>query len=96
MSDQNKQLFRRLVTEVMNNGRVDVIDELYDPRLAKAAHRWIEAFSGMHTGVWLDHPPTNRRFTAVAEAYFFRIQDGRITRAWGIEDVPKRLEQLGL
>jgi predicted ester cyclase len=101
---------RRLVDEVMNAGRLDVLDELYDPRLAPAARRWVEPFltsfadvrmrivelvtegetvvgrlacSGTHTGAWLGHPPTGRRFTDVAEVYFFRVVDGRITRPGG-------------
>lgn len=40
----NKEVVRRLVTEVMNGGRLEVIDELYAPRLAPAARRWITPF----------------------------------------------------
>jgi predicted ester cyclase len=54
------------------------------------------ACSGTHTGSWLGHPPTGRRFTDVAEVYFFRVNDGRITKAWGLEDTRERLHQLGL
>ena len=119
----NKELVRRLVEEVMNERRVDVIDELYHPRLAPAARRWVEPFlesfsdvrmriddlivegdkvvgrfscSGTHTGVWLGHRPTGRRFTDIAEIYIFRITDGRIIGAWGLEDTQGRLRQLGL
>jgi predicted ester cyclase len=122
-AETNKGLVRRLVQEVLNHRRLDVIDELYDPRLAPAARRWIEPFlasfsdvhmriddliaeddtvvgrfscSGTHTGAWLGHPPTGRRFTDVAEVYIFRIADGRIVRAWGLEDNLSRLRQLGL
>ena len=121
--DTNKGLVRRLVQEVLNNRRLDVIDELYDQRLAPAARRWIEPFlasfsdvhmriddliaeddtvvgrfscSGTHSGTWLGHPPTGRRFTDVAEVYIFRIADGRIVSAWGLEDTRSRLHQLGL
>jgi hypothetical protein len=31
----------------------------------------------------------------VAEVYFFRVVDGRIIRAWGLEDTAERLRQLG-
>ena len=120
---ENKRLVRRLVDEVMNERRLDVIDELYDPRLAPAARRWIGPFlasfsdvhmriddliaeddtvvgrfscSGTHTGDWLGHPPTGRRFTDVAEVFIFRITDGRIVRAWGLEDTLSRLRQLEL
>jgi predicted ester cyclase len=52
--------------------------------------------SGTHTGTWLHHPPTGRRFTNVAEVYFFRVADGCIVRAWGLEATLDRLRQLGL
>jgi predicted ester cyclase len=54
------------------------------------------ACSGTQTGTWLDHPASGRRFTDVAEVYFFRVVDGRITGAWGLEDTVDRLRQLGL
>lgn len=54
------------------------------------------ACSGTHSGTWLGHPPTGRRFTDVAEVYIFRIREGRIVRAWGLEDTEARLRQLGL
>jgi predicted ester cyclase len=121
--ETNKRLVRRLVEEVLNDRRLDVIDELYHPQLAAAARRWIEPFlasfsdvrmridnliaeddtvvgrfscSGTHSGDWLGHPPTGRRFTDVAEVYIFHIADGRIVRAWGLEDTLSRLRQLGL
>jgi predicted ester cyclase len=52
--------------------------------------------SGTHRGNWLDHAPTGRRFERVDEVYIFRLSDGKIIEAWGIEDTLKRLEQLGL
>lgn len=118
-----KEVVRRLVDEVMNRGDLHVLDDLYAPRLAPTARRWVEPFlasfsdvhmrivelvaegetvvgrfacSGTHTGTWLGRPPTGRRFTNVAEVYFFRVVDGRITRAWGLEDTAERLRQLGL
>jgi predicted ester cyclase len=39
-----KVLVARLVNEVINQGRLDVIDEIYDPGLAPAVRRWIEPF----------------------------------------------------
>ena len=119
----NKQVLRRLVEEVMNERRLDVLDELYHPRLVPAARRWVEPFlesfsdvhmriddliaegdkvvgrfacSGTHSGDWLGHLPTGRRFADVAEVYIFRITDGRISGAWGLEDTQGRLRQLGL
>lgn len=118
-----RQVVERLVEEVLNRGDLSALDDLYAPRLATAARKWIEPFlasfsdvemrivelvaegenvmarfscSGTHTGVWLGHPPTGRRFSRVAEVYSFRIVDGRIIRAWGLEDTVDRLRQLGL
>jgi predicted ester cyclase len=113
---------QRLVDEVMNRGRLAVVDEVYAPELAPRARRWIEPFrqsfpdvhmeviqlvadgdtvaarfvcTGTHLGRWRGHEPTGRRFR-VDEAYFFQFSDGRIARAWGIEDTHRRLRQLGL
>jgi predicted ester cyclase len=118
-----KYVVRRLIDEVMNNGDLGVLEELYAPRLSPAARGWVEPFlasfsdvhmriveliaegetvvgrfacSGTHTGAWLGHPATGRRFSNVAEVYFFRVVDGRIVRAWGLEDTADRLRQLGL
>jgi predicted ester cyclase len=52
--------------------------------------------SGTHLGPWRGHAPTGRRFERVDEVYIFRVRDGRITEAWGIEDTRKRERQLGL
>ncbi|HEY0904134.1 MAG TPA: ester cyclase [Marmoricola sp.] len=118
-----KQVVRRLIDDVMNRGDLDALDDLYSPRLASSARRWIEPFlvsfadvrmtvvelvaegetvvgrfscSGTHVGEWLGYPATGRRFEKVAEVYFFRVVDGRIVHAWGLEDIHERLRQLGL
>jgi predicted ester cyclase len=118
-----KHVVQRLIADVMNQRNLGALDDLYTPRLAPAARRWVEPFlesfsdvqmrivqlvieaetvvgrfscSGTHTGTWLGHPPTGRRFTDVAEVYFFRVVHGRITRVWGLEDTIERLRQLGL
>ncbi len=44
MSDGHRRVIERLVTEVMNHGRLEVLDELYTPRPARAARRWIAPF----------------------------------------------------
>ena len=44
MSEQNKAVVRRLVDEVMNAGRLEVLDEIYTPRMATAAKAWIAPF----------------------------------------------------
>ncbi|MGH4014138.1 MAG: ester cyclase [Pseudonocardiaceae bacterium] len=55
MSENNKRLVHRLVDEVMNAGRLDVLDELYSPTMASAARRWIapfrQAFPDVHMTV---------------------------------------------
>jgi predicted ester cyclase len=40
----HKQVVQRLVDEVMNEGRLEVIDELYAPELAGQARAWIAPF----------------------------------------------------
>jgi predicted ester cyclase len=40
----NKALVRRLIEEVVNDGRLDVLDEFCTPPMARAARRWIEPF----------------------------------------------------
>ena len=53
--------------------------------------------SGTHTGTWLGRPPTGRRFERVAEAYFFRVRDGRLAQVEAaVEDNLDRLRQLGM
>ena len=123
VSTNPKDVVRRLVDEVMNQGDLDVLEAVYSPRLAPSARGWVEPFlasfsdvhmrivelvaegetvvgrfacSGRHTGTWLGRPPSGRRFTDVAEVYFFRVVDGRIVGVWGLEDTADRLRQLGL
>jgi predicted ester cyclase len=45
-TERNKAVVRRLVTEVLNNGRLEVIDDLYAPDLAREARAWIAPFRG--------------------------------------------------
>jgi predicted ester cyclase len=44
VSETNKAVVRRLITEVLNGGHLEVVDELYAPELAGAARRWITPF----------------------------------------------------
>ena len=44
MASEPKATVRRLVEEVMNEGRLEVLEELYAPRLAAAARGWIVPF----------------------------------------------------
>ena len=50
--------------------------------------------SGTNLGAWRGKPPTGRRFEDVDEVYFFRVVDGLIVEAWGLEDTSDRLRQL--
>lgn len=52
--------------------------------------------SATNLGPWRGKPPTGRRFERVDEVYIYRVRDGRITEAWGIEDTRSRERQLGL
>jgi predicted ester cyclase len=121
--EAHKAVVQRLVTEVLNEGRLEVLDQLCVPEAAARARAWIAPFhatftdvemeivelvaegdrqagrflcSGTHSGVWLGHPPTHRRFHRVPEVYFFGFVANRIRAAWGLEDNQRRLQQLGL
>jgi len=52
--------------------------------------------SATNLGPLRGQPPTGRRFENVDEVYIYRVHDGRITQAWGIEDNRARERQLGL
>ena len=122
MSEANKAVVRRLVDEVMNGGRLDVLGRLCTPAMAAAARAWIAPFraafpdvhmpvvglvaeddkvaawftcSAIQHGDWQGHPATGQRFERVHEVYFFRVRDGRIADAWGLEDNLSRMAQLG-
>jgi predicted ester cyclase len=52
--------------------------------------------SATNLGRWRGEPATGRRFERVDEVYIFRVRDGRIAEAWGLEDTRSRERQLGL
>ena len=52
--------------------------------------------SGTHLGEWMGRPPSGRRFQDVDEIYIFRVQNGKLTDATGVEDNLSRMRQLGL
>jgi predicted ester cyclase len=52
--------------------------------------------SGTHEGDWLGVAPTGRRFEDIDEVYIFRVQNGRLTSAVGVEDNLTRMKQLGI
>jgi predicted ester cyclase len=121
--DRNKATVQRLVEEVLNGGRLDVIADLYAPEAAARAREWIAPFrasfpdvrmeimeliaegdtvvgrfacTATHTGPWLGHPPTGRRFERIDEIGIYRLRHGKISRTWSLEDNLTRLQQLGL
>jgi len=47
--------------------------------------------SGTHLGEWLGVPPTGRRFENIDEIYIFRVLDGKMVSALGVEDNLSRL-----
>ena len=44
MTEENKAVVQRLIDEVLNAGRLELIDELYSADTAEAAMRWVEPF----------------------------------------------------
>jgi len=54
VSERDKAVVRRLVEEVLNGGRLEVIDELYAPELAPAARRWIRPFRASFPDVHME------------------------------------------
>jgi predicted ester cyclase len=52
--------------------------------------------SGTHLGEWMGRPPSGRRFHDVDEIYIFRVRNGKLTDATGVEDNLSRMRQLGL
>jgi ketosteroid isomerase-like protein len=67
-------------------------------QLVAEGHTVVARFrcSGTHLGTWRGHEPTGRRFEGIDEVYFFEVRDGRLARAWGLEDTMTRSRQLGL
>ena len=72
--------------------RMEIIDLVADGEKVAAHFRC----SGTHLGEWMGHPPTGRRFQDIDEIYIFRVSDGKLARAFGVEDNMRRVRQLGL
>jgi predicted ester cyclase len=54
VSEIYKAVVRRLITEVLNGGHLEVVDELYAPELAGAARRWITPFRASFPDVHME------------------------------------------
>lgn len=53
-------------------------------------------FDGTHSGAFLGHPPTGRRFR-FRQIHWMRFDaDGRVVEHWGVRDDVTHLRQLGL
>jgi predicted ester cyclase len=103
-AQDNKRLVRRLVDEAVEKRWVspfrsafpDFEMEVVD--LIAKGDRVVAHFrcSGTHRGEWLGVPGTERRFVGVDEIYIFRVQDGKLVSALGVEDNLSRLRELGI
>ena len=71
---------------------MEIVDLVADSEKVAAHFRC----SGTHLGEWMGHPPTGKRFQDVDEIYIFRVSDGKLTGAFGVEDNVRRMRQLGL
>jgi ketosteroid isomerase-like protein len=52
--ERNKAVVRRLVDEVLNGGRLEVLDELYAPTLGSEAKAWIAPFQASFPDVHME------------------------------------------
>jgi predicted ester cyclase len=53
-SDRNKAIVRRSVEEVLNGGRMDVVDELYSADMAPGVKDWIAPFRAAFPDVHME------------------------------------------
>jgi predicted ester cyclase len=53
-TELHKTVIRRLVDEVLNEGRLELIDELHTPAMAASARRWIAPFRASFPDVHMD------------------------------------------
>jgi predicted ester cyclase len=72
--------------------RMEIVDLIAEGDKVAAHFRC----SGTHRGAWRGVEPTGRRFENVDEIYIFKVRDGRLTSALGLEDNLKRTRQLGI
>jgi predicted ester cyclase len=52
--EDNKRLVTRAITEVINGGDLDAVDELYAPEIAAAAREWVAPFRAAFPDVQMD------------------------------------------
>ena len=73
----------------------DINREVIDTIATRTRLITIMNLSGTHTGEWLGHAPTGRRFT-VRNVQVFGFRDGKASDRWGSTDELGILQQLGL
>jgi hypothetical protein len=78
--EDNKRLVARAVAEVINDGDLLAVDELYPPHIAQGAKHWVAPFRAAFPDVW--------------EVYWCTVRGGRIVDRWGLEDNDDRRRQL--
>jgi len=71
---------------------MEIVDLVADSEKVAAHFRCSET----HLGEWIGHTPTGRRFQDVDEIYIFRVAEGKLAGAFGVEDNMRRMRQLGL
>src|SRR5262249_7389393 len=72
--------------------RVEIVDLIAEDDKVVAQFKC----SGTHESDWLGVAPTGRRFDDVDEIYVFRIENGKLASATGVEDNLSRMRQLGI
>jgi predicted ester cyclase len=73
----------------------DINREVIDTIATRTRLITIMNLSGTHTGEWLGHAPTGRRFT-VRNVQVLGFRDGKASDRWGSTDELGILQQLGL
>jgi predicted ester cyclase len=52
--ERNKEIVRRAIDEIINGGKLEVVDELYAPEIASAVKSWIAPFRASFPDVRMD------------------------------------------
>jgi predicted ester cyclase len=73
----------------------DIEHEVIDTVVTPTRFITVTNLSGTHTGEFLGHAPTGRRFT-VRNVQVFGFRDGKASDRWGSTDELGILQQLGL
>ncbi len=92
MTEPLENAVRRLVDEVMNAGRLDVLDKIYEPRLAPAAQNWIALFQASFPDIRMEIVDLIAEGDQVAGRFRY---SGTYTGAWrGHPPTGRRFERI--